>query len=62
MTIDEAVASGLVRIPISLDVMIPNHLLQAPEPRPAPDHDPLYSPNGVPPQPPGSPLRRRFGN
>ena len=41
MTIDEAIASGLfdmpdepgmVRIPISLNVMIPNHLLWPPEP------------------------------
>ena len=41
MTIDEAVASGLfdlpdepgmVRIPISIEVMIPNHILWPPEP------------------------------
>ena len=47
MTIDEAVASGLfdvpdepgmVRIPISINVMIPGHLLEPPEP--AADHDP----------------------
>ena len=54
MTIDEAIASGLfdmpdepgmVRIPISINVMVPNHLLWPPEPAAA-DHE-LDDPNGM---------------
>ena len=75
MTIDEAIASGLfdlsdepgmVRIPISMNVLIPNHLLFPPEPEPEPE--PLADPNfpqyrnGVPPHLPGSPQGSRFGN
>ena len=69
MTLDEATASGLfdmadesdlVRIPISVNVMIPAELLQPP--KPPPGQDPAYSLHGVPPESSGSPLRRSFGN
>lgn len=71
MTIEEAVASrlfdmpdepGMVRIPISMNAMIPGHLLQPPEPEPTAGHDYPRSANGVSPNAPGSPPRRRFGN
>jgi hypothetical protein len=71
MTIEEAVASrlfdmpdepGMVRIPISMNAMIPGHLLQPPEPEPTAGHDQPHSSSGVPPRAPGRPPRRRFGN
>ena len=73
MTIDEAIASGffdlpdepgMVRIPITMNVMIPLHLLYPPEPESEPPvvHElPQYR-NGVPPRMPGSPPGGRFGN
>ena len=69
MTLDEAMASGLfdtadepdlVRIPISMNVMIPAELLQPPEPLPG--QSPAYSPDGVPSESSGTPSRRSFGN
>ena len=51
MTLNEATVSGLfdmpdepglVRIPISVNVMVSNHLLQPP--KPLPSHSPAYSP------------------
>ena len=52
----------MVRIPISINVLIPNHLLFPPKPEPPADHDLSQYRNGAPSHLPGSLQGSRFGN